>query len=65
MLVQIANKRIKQLRNKQISLVKVIWNDVTGDATWELEEKLRENYPYLFLSNKNFEDEISISRGEL
>nr|KYP34488.1 Retrotransposable element Tf2 [Cajanus cajan] len=63
--VQITDRRIKQLRGKQISLVKVIWNDVTGDATWELEERIRENYPYLFLGNKNFENEISISRGEL
>nr|KYP60528.1 hypothetical protein KK1_022934 [Cajanus cajan]KYP71172.1 hypothetical protein KK1_010417 [Cajanus cajan] len=46
--VQITDRRIKQLRGKQISLVKVIWNDVTGDTTWELEDKIRENYPYLF-----------------
>nr|KYP35607.1 hypothetical protein KK1_043339 [Cajanus cajan] len=31
--VQITNRRIKQLRGKQISLVKVIWNEDTGDAT--------------------------------
>nr|KYP37966.1 hypothetical protein KK1_040827 [Cajanus cajan]KYP37967.1 hypothetical protein KK1_040828 [Cajanus cajan] len=37
--IQIVDRKIKQLRGKQISLVKVIWNDVTGDATWELEEK--------------------------
>nr|KYP44445.1 hypothetical protein KK1_034080 [Cajanus cajan] len=46
--VQIADRRIKQLRGKQISLVKVIWNEDTRDATWELEEKIRKNYPYLF-----------------
>nr|KYP35134.1 hypothetical protein KK1_043846 [Cajanus cajan] len=46
--VQITYWRIKQLRGKQISLVKVIWNEDTGDATWELGEKIRKNYPYLF-----------------
>nr|KYP44773.1 Retrotransposable element Tf2 [Cajanus cajan] len=46
--VQITDRRIKQLRGKQISLVKVIWNEDTRDATWELEEKIRKNYPYLF-----------------
>nr|KYP38444.1 hypothetical protein KK1_040302 [Cajanus cajan] len=46
--IQIVDKRIKQLRGKQISLLKVIWNEDTGDATWELEEKIRETYPYLF-----------------
>nr|KYP69861.1 Transposon Ty3-I Gag-Pol polyprotein [Cajanus cajan] len=35
MSVQIADKRIEQLRGKQISLVKVIWNEDTGHTTWE------------------------------
>ena len=46
--MRIDDRRIKQLRDKQISLVKVIWSDVTGDATWELEDKMREQYPVLF-----------------
>nr|KYP35374.1 hypothetical protein KK1_043592 [Cajanus cajan] len=46
--IQTADRRIKQLRDKQISLVKVILNEDTRDATWELEEKIRKNYPYLF-----------------
>ena len=46
--VQIIDNKIKQLRRKQISLVKILWNRVTGDVTWELEEKIRRNYPHLF-----------------
>jgi len=46
--VQIIDKRIKQLRGKQIPLVKILWNEVTGDVTRELEEKIRRSYPYLF-----------------
>jgi hypothetical protein len=46
--ISIADRSIKHLRNKQVSLVKVIWNQATGDATWELEDKMREQYPELF-----------------
>lgn len=46
--VKIEDRRMKQLRGKQIPLVKVIWSGVTGDATWELEEKMQEEYPQLF-----------------
>ena len=39
----------KQLRNKTIKLVKVIWRGMThGEATWETEEKMRQEYPRLF-----------------
>ncbi|XP_027358806.1 uncharacterized protein LOC113867606 [Abrus precatorius] len=50
-LVKIADRRVKQLMGKEISLVKMIWstND-EGDATWELEDQMREAYPHLFLS---------------
>ena len=46
--VKIEDRRVKLLRGKQILLVKVIWNQTTGDATWELEDKMREQYPELF-----------------
>ncbi|KAK4258952.1 hypothetical protein QN277_005343 [Acacia crassicarpa] len=45
----IADVRDKQLRNKTIRLVKVIWKGIApGDATWETEEKMRQFYPHLF-----------------
>jgi len=46
--VQIVDRKIKLLRGKQILLVKIIWNKITGDVTWELEEKIRKGYPRLF-----------------
>jgi hypothetical protein len=46
--VRIGDRKMKQLRNKEIPLVKVIWNQATGDATWELESAIREKYPSLF-----------------
>ncbi|XP_073220891.1 uncharacterized protein, partial [Cicer arietinum] len=42
--ISIADRTTKHLRGKEIPLVKVIWNQTTGDATWELEEKMRELY---------------------
>ncbi|XP_027357211.1 uncharacterized protein LOC113866590 [Abrus precatorius] len=38
--IRITDHRIKQLRGKEISLVKVIWNSSDeGDATWETESR--------------------------
>lgn len=39
--VRINDNRIKQCRDKQISSVKVIWNEATGHTTRELEDKMR------------------------
>ena len=47
--VQIMDKKDKVLRNKTISLVKVLWrNSKSEKATWELESDMREKYPELF-----------------
>ncbi|XP_058784339.1 uncharacterized protein LOC131659121 [Vicia villosa] len=46
--VRIEDRKMKLLRNKEIPLVKIIWNQATGDATWELESAIREKYPELF-----------------
>jgi len=47
--LRIEDQRIKQLQEKDIPLVKVVWNQQNeGDATWELESNMREMYPHLF-----------------
>nr|KYP59990.1 Retrotransposable element Tf2 [Cajanus cajan] len=46
--VSVADKKVKQLRGKSINLVKVIWDEITNEATWELEERMKDQYPYLF-----------------
>ena len=47
--IQILDKREKELRNKKISLVKVLWRSQSvEEATWELEDEMRNKYPELF-----------------
>ncbi|VFQ98694.1 unnamed protein product [Cuscuta campestris] len=47
--VEILAQEIRQLRNKTIPLVKVLWRSHTvEEATWETEESMRTRYPHLF-----------------
>jgi len=63
--VQILDRKEKQLRSKNISLVKILWrNQNIEEATWELEEEIRKAYPHLFQGTLSFEDETSIRRVE-
>ena len=44
--VQIIAQEVKELRNKRIPLVKVLWkNHKTEEATWESEETMCHQYP--------------------
>ena len=52
-------REVKQLRNKQVPLVKVLWqHHGRKEATWEPEVAMRAQYPQLFESGMNFENEI-------
>ena len=47
--IEILDRKDKVLRNKIMSLVKVLWhNHVVEEATWETEEDMRKRYPELF-----------------
>ena len=47
--VKILDREIKELRNKKIPLVKVLWrNHKVEEATWESEEIMQKQYPHLF-----------------
>lgn len=46
--MSIGGRSMRLLRGKEIPLVKIIWNQKTGDATWEREDQMRELYPDLF-----------------
>jgi len=47
--ILIQAREVKQLRNKRIPLVKVLWRNHSGkEATWEREEDMRTLYPHLF-----------------
>ena len=58
--VQIVGKEEKELLNKTISLVKVLWtNHLVEEATWEREDQMQIQYPHLFHdTGTNFVDEI-------
>ena len=62
----ILDREVKQLRNKQVPLVKVLWqHHGMEEATWESESVMRAQYPQLFNLGINFKDEILLRRGEL
>ncbi|KAL5579962.1 hypothetical protein UlMin_012404 [Ulmus minor] len=47
--VQILDQKEKELRNKKIALVRVLWrNHSVGESTWEREHEMRAKYPELF-----------------
>ncbi len=47
--IEILDYEVKQVQNKQIPLVKVLWNHHSGqEATWEREEDMRRQHPQLF-----------------
>jgi hypothetical protein len=49
-LTRILDRNDQVLRNKNISLVKVLWSDYSvEEGSWELEESMRNRYPHLFV----------------
>ncbi|KAL4272456.1 hypothetical protein GQ457_13G018130 [Hibiscus cannabinus] len=63
-LVQNFDREVKRLRNKNVSLGKVLWiNQKVEEATWESEETMRTQYSYLFDPCKNSRTN-SLLRGE-
>ena len=64
--IAILAQEVKQMRNKKVPLVKVLWkHHGREEGTWEKESTMKAQYPQLFNMGKNFEDEISLSGGEL
>ena len=61
----ILDREIRQLWNKQVPLVRVLWKlHGMEEATWEPESKMRAHYPYLF-SSGNFENGIYFKGGRI
>ena len=46
--IALEDSKVEECRGKIVSLVKVIWDQRTGDSTWELEEEMRKSHPHLF-----------------
>ncbi|XP_050917838.1 uncharacterized protein LOC127135065 [Lathyrus oleraceus] len=48
--MRIEDREVKQIRGKEIALVKVVWGGpADGNVTWELESQMRDSYPELFV----------------
>ena len=57
-------REVRQLRNKKVPLVKVLWqHHGREEATWELEPAMKTQYLQLFDTSKNFEEEIFFLGG--
>jgi hypothetical protein len=53
--IRILDQAERRTRQKVIKFLKVLWSNHTKDeATWECEERLREEYPDLFPSASEF-----------
>ena len=62
--VKILEESERRTRNKVIRFFRVQWEGHTEDeATWEREDSLREEYPYLFKEHPKSRDEIPIKGG--
>ena len=52
--VEILDRKVKKLRNKEIPIVKVKWSyHSSKEATWEVEDQMRQKYPHLFQGSGN------------
>ena len=46
------DRKVKELRNKQILLVKILWkNHGVEEATWEVEKEMQKKYLGLFANH--------------
>ena len=49
--IEILDRQVKRLRNKEIATVKVLWrNHLVEGAMWEAETDMKSRYPHLFSS---------------
>ena len=63
-LVQVLDHKVKQLRNKTIPSVKILYRSQKfEEATGEPEEEIRKSYPHLFKGMLSFEDETLFKGG--
>ncbi|XP_027912147.1 uncharacterized protein LOC114172716 [Vigna unguiculata] len=51
--VALEDSKVEERRGKEVRLVTVIWDQRTGDSTWELEEDMRKSHPHLFAWCRN------------
>ena len=50
--VEILDRHVRRLRNKEVALVKVLWRSQSVEgATWEAKAAMKAKYPHLFPSD--------------
>ena len=48
--VEILDRQVKILSNKEVTSIKVLWrNHLVEGATWEVEANMKSRYPHLFV----------------
>ncbi|TMX05783.1 hypothetical protein EJD97_000098 [Solanum chilense] len=48
-LIEILDRQVKKLRNKEVASIKVLWkNRLMENSTWEAEVDMMSRYPYIF-----------------
>ncbi|WMV25038.1 hypothetical protein MTR67_018423 [Solanum verrucosum] len=49
--VEILDRQVKKLRNKEVASIRVLWrNQLVEDGTWEAEADMKSRYPHFFSS---------------
>ncbi|KAL8094223.1 hypothetical protein AgCh_035926 [Apium graveolens] len=57
--VEIIDRKVQELKKKNIPLVTVLWrNHTIEEATWELKSEMRNKYPFLFSDESDSGDGI-------
>ena len=51
-LIKILDSQVKQLLGRNILMVKVLWDLISRDSTWEIEEEIRATYSNHFRGRK-------------
>ncbi|KAG2401190.1 uncharacterized protein HKW66_Vig0197740 [Vigna angularis] len=46
--IRVEDYRTQYYKGKEIRLVKMVWDEKTGDSTWEVESAMKDLYPKLF-----------------
>ncbi|KAA3461712.1 reverse transcriptase [Gossypium australe] len=64
--IRILAREVKQLRNKSIALIKVLWkrHDVE-EATWEPKETMRKQYPNLFTDQEKRKSDLDRGKNKV